>query len=179
MCEFRGAGVHRFLGCRVWRRGRTPRGAVLLVFSLVLAVGLVLVVLLRDWLKNLLGVLRYLQRYAEIGWHDVLLEPHQHLQGPGPRQDRTACGEHTGHGRRTQVPGALAAALTAASQPMQLVDVFDLLFGRNAAVGGAAARRDAGRCGPDGARPVGGCGRCCRWSSCGRRRCCPKRCAAQ
>ena len=34
------------------------------------------------------------------------------------------------------VPGflwALAAALTAAGQPMQLVDVFDLLFGRNAA----------------------------------------------
>ena len=28
---------------------------------------------------------------------------------------------------------AAAAALTAAGQPMQLVDVFDLLFGRNAA----------------------------------------------
>ncbi len=73
---------------------------------------------------------------------------------------------------------ALAAALTVAGEPMQLVDVFGLLFGRNAA--------DLPRCCPAvrwALRPPrrAACwlGLCCRWWPCGRRRCCPSVCAAR
>ena len=93
-------GFGAFLGCRVWA-ARPCCGAARYYLGVLAGAGRwgwCWWWLLRDWLKkDLPGVLRALQRYAEIGRHDVLLEPHQHLQGPGPRQDRTACREHSAH----------------------------------------------------------------------------------
>ena len=94
------------------------------------------------------GRLRHLQRYPQAGRHGLLLEPHQHLQGPAPGESAAAGGEHRHHvGSLSRHPTPRwPAALTAAGQPMALVDVFDLLFGRSAGdLRGRAARRHPGR----------------------------------
>ena len=106
-----------------------------LVFSLVLAVGLVLVVLLRDWLKKIClafcGIFNDTLKLDGMMFFWSLINTFKDLGRIkiGRLVVNTVLMWAAYLGSYT----ALAAALTAAGQPMALVDVFDLLFGRNAA----------------------------------------------
>ena len=106
-----------------------------LVFSLVLALGLVLVVALRDLLKK--GCLAFCGLFNDTLKLDGMMF-FWSLINTFKDLGRIKIGRLVVNtvlmwaaylGSYT----ALAAALTAAGQPMALVDVFDLLFGRNAA----------------------------------------------
>ncbi|WP_455500234.1 lysylphosphatidylglycerol synthase domain-containing protein [Gemmiger sp.] len=106
-----------------------------LVFSLVLAVGLVLVVALRDWLKKIClafcGLFNETLKLDGMMFFWSLINTFKDLGRVkiGRLVVNTVLMWAAYLGSYT----ALAAALTAAGQPMRLVDVFDLLFGRNAA----------------------------------------------
>ena len=106
-----------------------------LVFSLVLALGLVLVVALRDWLKK--GCLAFCGLFNDTLKLDgmmffwSLINTFKDLRRV--KIGRLAVNTVLMWAAYLGSYTALAAALTAAGQPMGLVDVFDLLFGRNAA----------------------------------------------
>lgn len=106
-----------------------------LVFSLVLAVGLVLVVLLRDWLKKIClafcGIFNDTLKLDGMMFFWSLINTFKDLGRV--KIGRLVVNTLVMWAAYLGSYGALAAALTAAGQPMQLVDVFDLLFGRNAA----------------------------------------------
>ena len=64
-----------------------------LVFSLLLVLGLVLVVALRDFLKKI--CLAFCGLFNDTLKLDGMMEPHQHLQGSGPRENRAAGRQYT------------------------------------------------------------------------------------
>ena len=150
-----------------------------LVFSLVLALGLVLVVALRDLLKK--GCLAFCGLFNDTLKLDGMMF-FWSLINTFKDLGRIKIGRLVVNtvlmwaaylGSYT----ALAAALTAAGQPMALVDVFDLLFGRNAA--DLSALLPGGRWVRLPPPPASCCcaGLHCRCWPCGWSRCCRKKCA--
>lgn len=146
-----------------------------LVFSLVLALGLVLVVALRDLLKK--GCLAFCGLF-----NDTLKLDGMMFFGASSTPSRTWAASRLdvlslircSCGRPTSAPTRRwAAALTAAGQPMALVDVFDLLFGRNAADLSALLPAGRGAAAPP---PASCCcaGLHCRCWPCGWSRCAGK-----
>ena len=106
-----------------------------LVFSLLLVLGLVLVVALRDFLKKIClafcGLFNDTLKLDGMMFFWSLINTFKDLGRVkiGRLVVNTLLMWAAYLGSYT----ALAAALTVAGEPMQLVDVFDLLFGRNAA----------------------------------------------
>ena len=106
-----------------------------LVFSLVLALGLALVVALRDGLKKIClavcGLFNDTLKLDGMMFCWSLINTFKDLRRV--KIGRLAVNTVLMWAAYLGAYTALAAALTAAGQPMALVDVFDLLFGRNAA----------------------------------------------
>ncbi|WP_294718355.1 lysylphosphatidylglycerol synthase domain-containing protein [uncultured Gemmiger sp.] len=152
-----------------------------LVFSLVLAVGLVLVVLLRDWLKKIClafcGIFNDTLKLDGMMFFWSLINTFKDLGRV--KIGRLVVNTLVMWAAYLGSYGALAAALTAAGSRCSWWMCLTCCL--------AATRRIWRRCCPAGCWAVRPrwcaacwcCGRYCRWSSCGRRRCCPKRCAAQ
>ena len=123
-----------------WRLGlggAAVRGAAryYIVFALVLAVGFVVMVLLRDWLKKIClafcGIFNDTLKLDGMMFFWSLINTFKDLGRV--KIGRLAVNTLAMWAAYLGSYSALAAAMTAAGAPMQLVDVFDLLFGRNAA----------------------------------------------
>ena len=117
--------------------GAAVRGAAryYLVFSLVLAAALVLVSVLRDWLKKIClafcGIFNDTLKLDGMMFFWSLINTFKDLGRV--KIGRLAANTVLMWAAYLGSYTALGAALTAAGQPMKLVGVFDLLFGRSAA----------------------------------------------
>ena len=117
--------------------GAAVRGAAryYLVFSLVLAAALVLVLVLRDWLKKIClafcGIFNDTLKLDGMMFFWSLINTFKDLGRV--KIGRLAANTVLMWAAYLGSYTALGAALTAAGQPMGLVGVFDLLFGRSAA----------------------------------------------
>lgn len=117
--------------------GAGVRGAAryYLVFSLVLAAALVLVLVLRDWLKKIClafcGIFNDTLKLDGMMFFWSLINTFKDLGRV--KIGRLAANTVLMWAAYLGSYTALGAALTAAGQPMKLVGVFDLLFGRSAA----------------------------------------------